>query len=227
MKEVKIALLGAGTVGSKVAQILEAQNEELSARAGAKLRLSGVAVRDATKTREGIDPALLSTDIDAVIDGAQLVIELMGGLEPARSAMLKALKAGKTVVTGNKAVLAAHGPELYEAAETHDASLYFEAAVAGAVPVVYGLRESLAGDRVQKILGIVNGTTNFILDQMSSQGWDYETALAEAQRLGYAEADPTADVEGHDASVLTMSRLQASPKSAPKTSPRPLDRDTR
>ena len=201
MKEVKIALLGAGTVGSKVAQILEAQNEELSARAGARLRLSGVAVRDAAKTREGIDPALLSTDIDAVIDGAQLVIELMGGLEPARSAMLKALKAGKTVVTGNKAVLAAHGPELYEAAETHDASLYFEAAVAGAVPVVYGLRESLAGDRVQKILGIVNGTTNFILDQMSSQGWDYETALAEAQRLGYAEADPTADVEGHDAAA--------------------------
>ena len=199
MKEVKIALLGAGTVGSKVAQILEAQNEELSARAGARLRLSGVAVRDAAKTREGIDPALLSTDIDAVIDGAQLVIELMGGLEPARAAMLKALKAGKTVVTGNKAVLAAHGPELYEAAETHDASLYFEAAVAGAVPVVYGLRESLAGDRVQKILGIVNGTTNFILDQMSSQGWDYETALAEAQRLGYAEADPTADVEGYDA----------------------------
>ena len=104
MKEVKIALLGAGTVGSKVAQILQAQNEELSARAGAKLRLSGVAVRDAAKTREGIDPALLSTDIDAVIDGAQLVIELMGGLEPARSAMLKALKAGKNVVTGNKAV---------------------------------------------------------------------------------------------------------------------------
>lgn len=199
LKDVKIGLLGAGTVGLQVARILKRQQSELAARAGANLVLAGVAVRDVSKKREGIDPALLTTDIDAVIDGSQLVIELMGGLEPARTAMVRALKAGKTVVTGNKAVLAQFGPELYAAAEAGDANLYFEAAVAGAVPVVYGLRESLTGDRINKVLGIVNGTTNYILDQMSTQGWEYAQALKEAQRLGYAEADPTADVEGHDA----------------------------
>lgn len=199
LKNVKIGLLGAGTVGLQVAQILKQQQSELAARAGANLILAGVAVRDVSKKREGIDPALLTTDIDAVIDGSELVIELMGGLEPARTAMVRALKAGKTVVTGNKAVLAQFGPELYAAAEAGDANLYFEAAVAGAVPVVYGLRESLTGDRINKVLGIVNGTTNYILDQMSTQGWEYAQALKEAQRLGYAEADPTADVEGHDA----------------------------
>lgn len=200
-KTVKIGLLGAGTVGSQVARILSEQNRELSARAGVRLVLSGVAVRDTGKTRPGIDPQLMTTDIDQVITGADLVIELMGGQEPARSAMLKALNQGKTVVTGNKAVLAAHGPELNEAAEAHDANLYFEAAVAGAVPVVYGLRESLTGDRINKVLGIVNGTTNYILDQMTTQGWSYDQALHEAQRLGFAEADPTADVEGHDAAA--------------------------
>lgn len=199
LKDVKIGLLGAGTVGLQVARILKRQQSELAARAGANLVLAGVAVRDVSKKREGIDPALLTTDIDAVIDGSQLVIELMGGLEPARTAMVRALKAGKTVVTGNKAVLAQFGPELYAAAEAGDANLYFEAAVAGAVPVVYGLRESLTGDRINKVLGIVNGTTNYILDQMSTQGWEYAQALKEAQRLGYAEADPSADVEGHDA----------------------------
>lgn len=201
MKEVRIGLLGAGTVGSQVARILSEQNRELSERAGANLVLSGVAVRDVSKTREGIDPALITDDIERVIQEADLVIELMGGMEPARSAMLAALNQGKTVVTGNKAVLAAYGPELNEAAEAHDASLYFEAAVAGAVPVVYGLRESLAGDRINQVLGIVNGTTNFILDQMTTRGWSYEQALKVAQDLGYAEADPSADVEGHDAAA--------------------------
>ncbi|MCU9993824.1 homoserine dehydrogenase [Mobiluncus mulieris] len=200
-KTVKIGLLGAGTVGLQVARILREQNRELSARAGAKLVLSGVAVRDTGKVRPGIDSALLTSDIDRVIDNADLVIELMGGLEPARTAMLRALQHGKTVVTGNKAVLATHGPELNVAADTHDASLYFEAAVAGAVPVVYGLRESLAGDRINQVLGIVNGTTNYILDQMSTQGWSYEQALAKAQELGFAEAEPSADVEGHDAAA--------------------------
>lgn len=200
-KDVKIGLLGAGTVGSQVARILKDQQRELAARAGANLILNAVAVRDASKPRQGIDSSLLTTDIDAVIDGADLVIELMGGLEPARSAMIRALEAGKTVVTGNKAVLAKFGPELYAAAAKTDANLYFEAAVAGAVPVVYGLRESLAGDRINKVMGIVNGTTNFILDQMTTQGWSYEKALKEAQELGYAEADPTADVEGHDAAA--------------------------
>ena len=200
-QDVKIGLLGAGTVGLQVARILHDQQQELAARAGANLVLSGVAVRDTSKAREGLDRNLLTTDIDAVIDSADLVIELMGGLEPARSAMLKALEAGKTVVTGNKAVLAQYGPELYEAAARTDANLYFEAAVAGAVPVVYGLRESLTGDRINKVLGIVNGTTNYILDQMTTQGWSYEQALHQAQELGFAEADPSADVGGHDAAA--------------------------
>lgn len=200
-QDVKIGLLGAGTVGLQVVRILHDQQQELAARAGANLVLSGVAVRDTSKAREGLDRSLLTTDIDAVIDSADLVIELMGGLEPARSAMLKALEAGKTVVTGNKAVLAQYGPDLYEAAARTDANLYFEAAVAGAVPVVYGLRESLTGDRINKVLGIVNGTTNYILDQMTTQGWSYEQALKKAQELGYAEADPTADVGGHDAAA--------------------------
>lgn len=199
---VKIGLLGCGTVGSQVVRIIEEQAEELAARAGVRLEICGIAVRDTAKNRGGEIPAhLLTTDMNAVIDGADLVIELMGGLEPARTAMLRALSAGKTVVTGNKAVLAAHGPELHEAARAAHADLYFEAAVAGAVPVVYGLRESLAGDRINKVMGIVNGTTNFILDQMTTNGWSYEEALAEAQRLGFAEANPTADVEGHDAAA--------------------------
>lgn len=198
-KTVKIGLLGAGTVGSQVARILHEQNRELSARAGAKLVLSQVAVRDITKKRPGIDPQLMTNDINEVIRNSDLVIELMGGMEPARSAMLAALNQGKTVVTGNKAVLATFGPQLNEAAETNDTDLYFEAAVAGAVPVVYGLRESLAGDKINKVLGIVNGTTNYILDQMTTRGWSYEQALEKAQELGFAEADPTADVEGHDA----------------------------
>ena len=200
-QDVKIGLLGAGTVGLQVARILHNQQQELAARAGANLVLSAVAVRDTSKVREGLDQSLLTTDIDAVINSADLVIELMGGLEPARSAMLKALEAGKTVVTGNKAVLAQYGPELYETAARTDANLYFEAAVAGAVPVVYGLRESLTGDRINKVLGIVNGTTNYILDQMTTQGWSYEQALHQAQELGYAEADPSADVGGHDAAA--------------------------
>ena len=200
-QDVKIGLLGAGTVGLQVARILHDQQQELAARAGANLVLSGVAVRDTNKARQGLDRNLLTTDIDAVIDSADLVIELMGGMEPARSAMLKALEAGKTVVTGNKAVLAQYGPELYEAAARTDANLYFEAAVAGAVPVVYGLRESLTGDRINKVLGIVNGTTNYILDQMTTQGWSYAQALHQAQELGYAEADPSADVGGHDAAA--------------------------
>ncbi|WP_279105994.1 homoserine dehydrogenase [Mobiluncus curtisii] len=200
-QDVKIGLLGAGTVGLQVARILHDQQQELAARAGANLVLSAVAVRDTSKVREGLDQSLLTTDIDAVINSADLVIELMGGLEPARSAMLKALEAGKTVVTGNKAVLAQYGPELYDAAARTDANLYFEAAVAGAVPVVYGLRESLTGDRINKVLGIVNGTTNYILDQMTTQGWSYEQALHQAQELGYAEADPSADVGGHDAAA--------------------------
>ncbi|MDO5672216.1 MAG: homoserine dehydrogenase [Actinomycetaceae bacterium] len=199
---VKVGVLGCGTVGTQVVRLLRQIHSDLQARSGANLEISGIAVRDLDAPRDVSVPRnLLTTDMDAVIDGADLVIELMGGIEPARTAMLRALKRGASVVTGNKAVLATHGPELYEAAAENNTDLYYEAAVAGAVPVVYGLRESLVGDRITKVLGILNGTTNYILDQMDSQGWSYEQALKEAQALGFAEADPTADVDGLDAAA--------------------------
>src|SRR5690606_17045618 len=144
---------------------------------------------------------LLTTDASALIDRADIVVELIGGIEPARGLVLQALRGGRTVVTGNKALLAAHGPELHAAVEAGDADLYYEAAVAGAIPVVYGLRESLAGDNIVTVAGIVNGTTNYILDEMATRGLSFEQALQQAQALGYAEADPTADVDGHDAAA--------------------------
>lgn len=202
MKTVNIALLGAGTVGSQVFRLLEEQADDLDARAGAELKVRSVVVRDVSAERDVPIPAeLLTTDAEKAIDEADLVIELIGGINPARKFVVRALEQGKTVVTGNKALLATHGPELYQVSADNNGSLYYEAAVAGAVPVVYGLRESLAGDRITGVFGIVNGTTNFILDSMASTGASYEDALAEAQRLGFAEADPTADVEGLDAAA--------------------------
>ena len=199
---VQIAVLGAGTVGAQVIRLLGQEAGDFSGRVGAPLEVSGVMVRNPAAQRDVEIPAeLLSTEIDQAIDGADVVVELIGGLEPAREYVLRALNQGKSVVTGNKALLAAHGPELFQAAAESGADLYYEAAVAGAVPVVYGLRESLAGDRITQVMGIVNGTTNFILDAMTQSGWTYEEALAEAQRLGFAEADPTADVEGLDAAA--------------------------
>lgn len=202
LPELTVGILGAGTVGSQVIRILESSSADFAQRSGARLSIGAILVRDPGAPRDvEIDPALLTTDPAAAIDGMDLVVELIGGIEPARTLVLRALTRGISVVTGNKALLAAHGPELYEAAAASGADLYYEAAVAGAVPVVYGLRESLAGDRITKVMGIVNGTTNFILDAMDSQGLGYADALAEAQRLGYAEADPTADVEGLDAAA--------------------------
>lgn len=202
MKTVKIALLGAGTVGSQVYRLLEEQSGDLDARAGARLEVDAVLVRNPEAERDTEIPArLLTTDADAAIDGADIVIELIGGIEPPYQYVSKALRAGKTVVTGNKALLADRGPELYELAARNDGNLYYEAAVAGAVPVVYGLRESLVGDRITTVLGIVNGTTNFILDSMTEQGMSYEEALKKAQDLGFAEADPSADVDGLDAAA--------------------------
>ena len=198
---VKVALLGPGTVGAHVARLLGEQAPELASRIGAPLTLEGVFVRDASKPREGIDPALLTEDAEGLISRADVVVELMGGIEPARTLLLSALGQGKAVVTANKALLAAHGPELFEAADAASADLYFEAAVAGAIPLVRPVRESLAGDHVRRILGIVNGTTNYILDEMTERGLGYDVALKQAQELGYAEADPTADVEGFDAAA--------------------------
>ena len=198
--KIKVALLGAGNVGSQAARILIEDNAVLEKRIGAPVELIGIAVRDTRATRHwNADPSLYTTDAEALIDAADVVIELTGGIEPARTRILRALNAGKSVVSGNKALLAKHGVELQAAADASGAQLSYEAAVAGAIPILRPLRDSLAGDRVTRVLGIMNGTTNYILDQMDTTGASFADALAEAQKLGYAEADPTADVEGHDA----------------------------
>ena len=200
----KVAVLGCGSVGSQVVRLLGEQAEDLAARAGAPIELAGVAVRRLEARREvEVPEGRLTTDAQALVtrDDVDLVVEVIGGIEPARSLILAALAAGKSVVTANKALLAEDGPTLYAAAEAAGRDLYYEAAVAGAIPILRPLRESLAGDRVTRVLGIVNGTTNFILDKMDSLGAGYDETLAEAQELGYAEADPTADVEGFDAAA--------------------------
>jgi len=197
-----VALLGGGTVGASVARLLLENARDMEERVGAPVVLTAVAVRDTAKPRPGVPAELVTGDAEAVAgSGADIVVELMGGIEPARTLILQAMEAGSSVVTANKALLAADGATLYEAAARHGVDLYFEAAVAGAIPLLRPLRESLAGDRVTKVLGIVNGTTNFILTKMDEEGADYAAVLAEAQELGYAEADPTADVEGHDAAA--------------------------
>lgn len=199
-EKIKVALLGAGNVGSQAARILVEDNAVLEKRIGAPVELIGIAVRDTNASRHwNADPSLYTTDAESLIDAADVVIELTGGIEPARTRILRALKVGKSVVSGNKALLAKHGVELQAAADESGAQLSYEAAVAGAIPILRPLRDSLAGDRVTRVLGIMNGTTNYILDQMDTTGASFADALAEAQKLGYAEADPTADVEGHDA----------------------------
>lgn len=199
-RNLKVVVLGSGTVGSEVVHRLLHEREELGARIGARLDVVGVAVRDLSKPRNRDIPAeLLHTDAEALIAGADIVVELMGGIEPAKSLIVHALESGADVISANKALLAAHGPELFDAATAVGAQLYYEAAVAGAIPIIRPLRDSLAGDEVQRILGIVNGTTNFILDLMDREGASMESALATATELGYAEADPTADVGGYDA----------------------------
>ncbi|MBP3034731.1 homoserine dehydrogenase [Arthrobacter sp. zg-ZUI100] len=200
MKTLKVALLGCGNVGSQVARILIDDADALASRTGARLELTGIAVRNPDAPRDTDLPKdLFTTDAEKLVEDADIVIELMGGLEPARSLMLHAIGHGASVVTGNKALLAADGAALFEKADAAGVRLAYEAAVAGAIPILRPIRDSLSGDRITRVLGIVNGTTNYILDAMDSTGAQFAAALAEAQRLGYAEADPTADVEGHDA----------------------------
>ncbi|MDQ0868839.1 homoserine dehydrogenase [Arthrobacter sp. V1I9] len=202
LRTLKVALLGCGNVGAQVARILIEDADALAARTGARLQLSGIAVRNVDSKRDvELPQELFTTDAETLVKDADLVIELMGGIEPARSLILSALQNGACVVTGNKALLAQDGPTLYEEADKAGVQLSYEAAVAGAIPILRPIRDSLSGDRITRVLGIVNGTTNFILDQMDSTGAQFADALAEAQRLGYAEADPTADVEGHDAAA--------------------------
>lgn len=199
----KVALLGGGVVGSQVARLLASSSEDFAARAGEPLELAAVAVRDTTRIRPGIPADLLTDDPASLVarDDLDIVVEVMGGIEPARTLILSALAHGASVVTANKALLASHGAELAEAADAAGVDLFYEASVAGAIPLLRPLRESLSGDKVQRILGIVNGTTNYMLTKMDEEGASYSDVLAEAQRLGYAEADPTADVEGHDSAA--------------------------
>jgi homoserine dehydrogenase len=202
-KTLKIAMLGCGVVGSQVARLLIANKADLSTRAGANLELVKVAVRNPKSKNYGVPGELLTSDLKSIVNDPQvdLVIELLGGIEPARELILTALKNGKSVVTANKALLAKHGAELYAAAANANVDLYYEAAVAGAIPILRPLRESLVGDQVLKVMGIVNGTTNYILTKMDENGAAFEDALREAQKLGFAEADPTADIEGGDAAA--------------------------
>ncbi|MDF5752527.1 homoserine dehydrogenase [Spongiactinospora sp. TRM90649] len=204
MKPLKVALLGCGVVGSQVVRLLREQSADLAARIGAPLELAGVAVRRPGRKRDaGVEADLLTTDAEALVSrpDVDIVVEVIGGIEPARSLIATALRAGKSVVTANKALLAEDGATLHAAARQGGGDLYFEASVAGAIPLLRPLRESLSGDHVHRVLGIVNGTTNYILDKMDTSGASFTDALEEAQALGYAEADPTADVEGFDAAA--------------------------
>ncbi|QWF82506.1 Homoserine dehydrogenase [Amycolatopsis sp. CA-230715] len=198
-RALRVALLGCGTVGSEVARLLTEQADEFAARAGAPVELAGIAVRRPDKHPE-LPAHLLTADAAALVESdVDVVVELVGGIEPTLQWLLSALRKGKSVVTANKALLAEHTGELAEAADGSGADLYYEASVAGAIPLLRPLRESLAGDRITRVMGIVNGTTNFILSAMDSTGAGYAETLDEASRLGYAEADPTADVDGYDA----------------------------
>ncbi|MBF0581046.1 MULTISPECIES: homoserine dehydrogenase [Corynebacterium] len=198
---VGVALLGMGTVGAEVMRLIEERGDEFAARIGGRLEVRGVAVGDINKPRPGVSPDLLTDDALSLAqrDDIDLVIEVIGGIDYPREVVLAALQAGKSVVTANKALIAAHADELSAAADESGVDLFFEAAVAAAIPLVGPLRRSLAGDKVDAVMGIVNGTTNFILDAMYNRGASYDEMLAEATELGYAEADPTADVDGFDA----------------------------
>ena len=200
----KVALLGCGTVGSEVVRLLHSSADDLEARIGAPLELAGIAVRRLGRARDlPVDEALFTTDARGLVEreDVDLVVEVIGGLEPARSLIVAALSAGKGVVTANKALLAEDGATLHAAAQAGGADLYYEASTAGAIPILRPLRESLVGDSVSRVLGIVNGTTNYILTRMDEVGMGFGEALDEATALGYAEADPTADIEGFDAAA--------------------------
>jgi homoserine dehydrogenase len=200
---VRVAVLGCGNVGGALVEMLTAGAADITARTGVELELVGVAVKDADKPRPGVPEGLLTGDAKGLVErpDVELVVELIGGIDPARTLVESALRAGRPVVTGNKALLAECGPELAAVAADSGVDLLYEAAVAGAIPVIRPLRQSLAGERIMRVMGIVNGTTNFILTQMDEEGSDYADALAEAQRLGLAERDPSADVGGDDAAA--------------------------
>jgi homoserine dehydrogenase len=201
-RPLRVAVLGHGIVGREVVRLLEAQSADLAARVGAPLEIAGIAVRRPARHPD-VPAALLTTDAAALVsaDDVDIVVELVGGIEPARSLLLTALRSGKSVVSANKALLAEDGALLHDAAAASGVDLYYEAAVAGAIPLLRPLRESLAGDRILRVMGIVNGTTNFIMSRMAATGAGFAETLDEASALGYAEADPSADVDGYDAAA--------------------------
>ena len=200
----RVGMLGCGTVGSSVVRLLDEHRDDIAARAGCRLEIARIAVRDASKARDvPVDPAVFTTDPMDVLDdpSVDIVCELIGGRDPAGSLVLAAFERDKPVVTANKELLATRGRELFDAADDKGLDLYFEAAVGGGIPLIRPLKESLTGEHLKRVLGIVNGTTNFILTKMADEGRAFGDVLAEAQALGYAEADPSADVDGHDAAA--------------------------
>ena len=203
MKSLKVGMLGCGVVGLQIARLLISNRSDLSSRAGADLELVKIAVRDSKLKREGVPSSLFTSDSKSVVTDPtiDLIIEVIGGIEPAKELILSAISNGKSVITANKALLAKHGAELYAAADKANVDLYYEAAVAGAIPILRPLRESLVGDHVLKVMGIVNGTTNYILTKMDENGAAFSDALNQAQQLGFAEADPSSDIEGVDAAA--------------------------
>jgi homoserine dehydrogenase len=202
-RTLSLGMLGCGVVGSHVARLLSEDSGDFAARSGANLVLAKVAVKDTNKKRESIPASIVTNDaLSVVTDPAiEIIIEVMGGIEPARELLLTAIKNGKSIITANKALLAKHGAELFDAADKNGVDLYYEAAVGGAIPILRPLRESIVGDHVHRVMGIVNGTTNYILTKMDENRSDFATVLKEAQALGYAEADPSADVDGLDAAA--------------------------
>ena len=207
-KPIGVAVLGLGNVGREVVRIIEESAADLAARIGAPLELRGVAVRRVSGDR-GVPVEMLTDNVEDLVsrEDVDIVVELMGPVEPARKAILTALEHGKSVVTANKALLAVHGTEIFEAAHRHGVMVAFEASVAGGIPIIKALREGLTANRIQWIAGIINGTTNFILSEMRDKGLDFDVVLKEAQRVGYAEADPTFDIEGvgaaHKAAIMS------------------------
>ncbi|MGN8920185.1 homoserine dehydrogenase [Lachnospiraceae bacterium HCP28S3_F9] len=198
---IKIGLLGLGTVGSGVYKIIERQKEEMVKKTGARLEIAGILVHNLNKVRDGVDTSLLTDRWEDIInnDEISIVIEVMGGIEPAKTMILEALNSGKNVVTANKDLVAEYGRELLDAAENSGVDFLFEAAVAGGIPIIRPLKQCLAANEMDEVIGIVNGTTNYILTKMFEEGMDFDEALEKATELGYAEADPTADIEGLDA----------------------------
>lgn len=201
MESIKIGLLGCGTVGTGVLKVFRKNGKIITEKVGRPLEVKKVLVRDKNKKREAVDEAILTTDPKEILEDPEIkiVVEVMGGIDPTKEYILHALKNGKSVVTANKDLLALFGKELLETADSCNVDLRFEASVAGGIPIIGPLKESLAGNKIKKVLGIINGTTNYILTKMHAHDSDFGEVLKEAQRLGYAEADPTADIEGLDA----------------------------